>query len=133
VHAVRVSGEQSRLVAIVFEVADIDRSVALYRDAFGLDLHISDHEGDDRWTSGRHGATSWTNGAFLHVALYQAKDVAPTTRAQVGFSVEDLDRAHRRATDAGAEVIHTPKVQPWGRSSRYRDFDHNVIELTQRT
>ena len=121
----------NRLVAVVLEVADLDRALALYRDGFGLDLHVSDHEGDDRWTSGRHAATSWTEGAFIHFALYASKDGGATTRAQVGFSVEDLEAAHATAVEAGAEVVHGPKPQPWGRSARYRDFDGNVIELTQ--
>lgn len=49
-------GESSRLVTVVLEVADLGRSVRLYRDGFGLDLHVTDHRGadhgaDDRWRS----------------------------------------------------------------------------------
>jgi predicted enzyme related to lactoylglutathione lyase len=120
-----------RLVAVVLEVADLDRSMALYRDGFGVDFHVGDHEGDDRWTSGRHAATSWTDGAFMHFALYETKDGSTSTRSQIGFAVDDLDDAHARAVGAGAEVLHEPKPQPWGRSARYRDLDGNVIELTQ--
>jgi predicted enzyme related to lactoylglutathione lyase len=122
----------TRLVAVVLEVGDLDRSLALYRDGFGLDLHVDDHEGDDRWISGRHAATSWTEGAFLHFALYETKDGATSTRAQVAFGVADLDDAHRRALAAGAAAVHPPKPQPWGTSARYRDFDGNIVELTQR-
>lgn len=122
----------NRLVAVVFEVSDLDRSLALYRHGFGLDLHVGDHDGDDRWTSGQHAATSWHEGAFIHFALYASKDGTVTTGAQVGFAVGDLEAAHERAVGADAEVVHGPKVQPWGRSSRYRDFDGNVVELTQR-
>ena len=32
---------------------------------------------------------------------------------------------------AGATVVHGPRSEMWGRSARYRDFDDNVIELTQ--
>jgi predicted enzyme related to lactoylglutathione lyase len=128
-----VSPELNRLVAVVLDVADLERSVALYQDGFGLDLHLGDHDGDDRWTSGRHAACSWTDGAFMHFALYASKDGTATTRVQVAFQVDDLGQAHRRATEAGAEVIHGPKAQPWGRSARYRDFDGNIIELTQPT
>jgi predicted enzyme related to lactoylglutathione lyase len=124
-------GDDHRLVAVVCEVSDLDRSTALYQDGFGLSLHPSDHHGDDRWTSGRHAATSWTDGAFIHFALYQSKDGQATARAQVSFGVDDLDEAHRRALSAGVEVLHDPKPQPWGRSARYRDPDGNVIELTQ--
>lgn len=55
--------EGNRLVAVVFEVPDLDRSIDLDTRAFGLELHLSDHHGgehgeDDRWTSGRHAATT---------------------------------------------------------------------------
>ena len=132
-HYAWMSDQQNRLVAVILEVSDLDRSVDLYRYGFGLDLHVSDHHGDDRWTSGRHGATSWTDGAYIHFALYATKDGTAAERAQIAFSVHDLDEAHRRATESGAEVVHEPKAQPWGRSARYRDFDGNIIELTQRT
>ena len=123
--------ERNRLVAVVFEVADLERSVCLYRDAFGVDLHIGDHEGDDRWTSGRHAATSWSDGAFMHFALYASKDGAVTPSSQIGFQVDDLDADHVRAIGAGAEMLHDPKSQPWGQSARYLDPDGNVVELTQ--
>jgi predicted enzyme related to lactoylglutathione lyase len=120
-----------RIVALVIEVSELERSAKLYREAFGLALkRVDDHEGDDRWISGRHCATSWTEGAFLHFALYEAK-VGPTRNTQIGVRVEDLDDAHTTAVAAGAEVVHVPRKQPWGRSSRYRDYDGNVIELTQ--
>src|SRR4029079_18228180 len=111
-------------------VSDLDRAVKLYGGGFGLDLHIDDHRGDDPWTSGRHAATSWSDGAFMHFALYETKDGTATTGAQIAFRVADLDAAHQRAVDAGIEVLHEPKPQLWGRSARYRDFDGNVIELT---
>jgi predicted enzyme related to lactoylglutathione lyase len=127
-----VPTEGERLVAVVLEVSDLERSAALYRDAFGLDLHRSDHQGDDRWISGAHAATSWSD-PHLHFALYASKDGSVTSGAQIGFRVADLDAAHARAVAAGAEVVHAPKPQPWGRSARYRDPDGNVIEVTQPT
>ena len=123
----------NRLTAVVLTVSDLDRSARLYQDGFGLDLHVDDHQGDDRWISGRHAATSWTDGAFIHFALYATKDGEATTRAQIAFRVADLDTAHARAVAAGARVAHEPKTQPWGRSARYYDFDENIIELTQAT
>jgi predicted enzyme related to lactoylglutathione lyase len=130
-HDVEMVDSQNRLVTVVLVVSDLDRSVELYRSGFGLDLHLGDHQGDDPWTSGRHAATSWTDGAFVHFALYASKDGRTTSGAQIAFRVADLDAAHVRAVDAGAGLVHGPKSQPWGRSVRYRDFDGNVIELTQ--
>jgi predicted enzyme related to lactoylglutathione lyase len=124
-------GDDNRLVTVVLVVSDLDEAARLYGDGFGVDLHWSDHHGDDRWTSGRHAAATWTEGAFVHFALYESKDGRATTRAQVSFRVGDLDRAHRQAVAAGADVIHEPKAQPWGRSARYSDADGNVVELTE--
>ena len=121
---------------MVIEVADVQRSAALYRDAFGVDLHIDDHgggvhDGDDRWTSGVHAAYSWDDGAFLHFALYPAKGDGPTKNVQLGFSVSNLNAAHERALENGAELIHEPRPEPWGATSRYRDLDGNVVSLTE--
>lgn len=122
----------NRLIAVVIEVADLDRSAALYRDGFGVPLKPpDDHHGKDRWVSGRHCATSWTEGAFLHFAIYEAKTEERTTHVQISFEVGDLATAHATAVGAGAVVIHEPRAEEWGRSARYRDFDGNVIDLTQ--
>jgi predicted enzyme related to lactoylglutathione lyase len=122
----------NRLVTVVLEVADLDRSAALYRDGFGVALKPpDDHGGGDRWVSGRHCATSWTEGAFLHFALYEAKTDERTTHAHIAFAVTDLAAAHATAVAAGAVVVHEPRSELWGRSARYRDFDGNVIELTE--
>jgi predicted enzyme related to lactoylglutathione lyase len=123
--------DANRLVTVVLVVSDLDRAAALYTEAFGMEFHVDDHHGDDPWTTGRHAATSWTDGAFMHFALYASKDGEATRGAQIAFRVGDLDAAHRRAVAAGAEVLHEPKSQPWGSSARYRDLDGNVVELTQ--
>lgn len=126
-----VADNDNRLITVVLTVSDLDPSVDLYTNAFGLALHVDDHQGDDPWTSGRHAATSWTEGEFFHFALYQAKERGATSGAQVAFRVTDLDAAHEQAVLAGAQVLHDPKSQPWGRSARYLDLDGIVIELTQ--
>ena len=125
-----------RIVLIVIEVKDVLRSARLYEDAFGIPLHVDDHRGDihgadDRWTSGVHAAHSWKEGAFLHFALYPAKEDGPTSNVQVGLSVDNLESADERALDNGAELVHAARDEPWGRTSRYRDYDGNVISLTQ--
>jgi catechol 2,3-dioxygenase-like lactoylglutathione lyase family enzyme len=129
-------GDGIRLVTIVLEVADLDRSVALYRDWLGVELHMSDHRGgahggEDRWISGPHAAFTWNDGAFLHFALYESKGER-TTGAQLSFEVADLRSAHAGAAAVGIEVLHGPRDEPWGTSARYRDPDGNIIELTER-
>jgi predicted enzyme related to lactoylglutathione lyase len=122
--------QHGRLVAVILEVSDLDSSVALYRDAFGLDLHPGDNGVDDRWIGGTHAEISWREGAYLHFALYPAKG-QPTSGVQITLSVDDIEGAHAAAVRAGARVLHEPRTEPWGRSARYEDFDDNVVELTQ--
>lgn len=119
-----------RLVALIIEVSDLERSTTLYQSAFGVDLHPSDNRVDDRWIGGQHAEISWTEGEYLHFALYPAKET-PTTGAQISLRVADIDEAHAQAVKAGARVLHEPRTEPWGRSGRYEDLDGNVIELTQ--
>lgn len=74
---------------VVIEVKDLDRPTRLYTKGFGLALHSSDHEGGqrdekDRWISGGHAATTWTDGAFLHCALYESK-AERTSGGQLSF------------------------------------------------
>jgi predicted enzyme related to lactoylglutathione lyase len=124
--------QYGRLVAVILEVSDLDRSAALYRNAFGIHFHPGDNGVDDRWTGGTHAEISWREGAYLHFALYPAQE-QPTSGVQVTLSVENIDVAHAAAVHAGAHVLHGPRAEPWGRSGRYEDFDGNVVELTQHT
>lgn len=123
-------GDDRRLVAVILEVSDLDRSATLYREAFGVDLRAGDNGVDDRWTGGRHAEISWREGSYLHFALYPARG-RPTSGVQISLAVADIEAAHGSAVAAGAHVLHEPRDEPWGRSGRYEDFDGNVIELTQ--
>jgi predicted enzyme related to lactoylglutathione lyase len=121
-----------RMVAVIVEVADLERSTALYRDGFGIDLHRGDNGVEDPWIGGLHAEISWTEGAYLHFALYQSK-AAVTSRVQLAFEVDDAEAALRTAESHGATVLHEPRTEPWGTSARVLDYDGNVIELTQRS
>ena len=121
-----------RLTAIILEVADLTASRRFYGELVGLGLHVGgdNRAGGDRWISGDHAAVSWTDGAFLHFSLYQAKSDI-TRCAQVGFHCDDLAAAHARMVAGGAPVIHPPRLEPWGETARYSDPDGNVVSLTQ--
>ena len=121
-----------RLITVVLEVSDLAASSAFYGGLLQLALHegADNQAGDDRWISGEHAALSWTDGAFLHFSLYQAK--AEVTRSvQLGFDTADLTAAHARLIVGGAKVIHPPRAEPWGATARYADPDGNVVSLTQ--
>jgi len=124
-----------RLIFIALNVSDLERSSAFYREAFDIDLHRDRNEPEtDAWIGGGHAAFSWTDGAFLHFALFPASPPErPVSRdAQLGLAVADIEEAHARAVAAGASVVHGPREEPWGMTSRYRDPDGNLVSLTQR-
>jgi lactoylglutathione lyase len=119
-----------RVILLVLEVADIERSLAFYRDLLGIPLKRElDHGGTDRWISGEHAALSW-HDSFFHFALYKSKG-AVTRDVQLGFPVGDLDTMHRLMVAADVPVDVEPRDEPWGRTARYRDPDGNSVSLTE--
>jgi lactoylglutathione lyase len=119
-----------RVILLVLEVADIERSLAFYRDLLGIPLKRElDHGGTDRWISGEHAALSW-HDSFFHFALYKSKG-AVTRDVQLGFPVGDLDTMHRLMVAADVLVDVEPRDEPWGRTARYRDPDGNSVSLTE--
>lgn len=125
-----------RLTFVALSVSDLARSVAFYRQVLGVPLHDAAHdaEKDDPWYGGAHAACSWTDGAFLHFAVYPARppERPISSAAQIGFHVADFDRVHARLVGASARVVEPPRAEPWGRTARYLDPDGNIVSITER-
>jgi catechol 2,3-dioxygenase-like lactoylglutathione lyase family enzyme len=124
------------MIFIALNVSDVERSVAFYENAFGLEFHCDENEPkSDVWYGGYHAAISWTQGSFLHFALFPALlPQRPVSRdAQLGLSVDNIHIAHEKAASSGARIEHGPRPEPWGVTARYRDPDGNLISITQRS
>jgi len=124
-----------RLTFLALSVSDLARSLRFYRDVLGLPLREESHDSEleDPWYGGPHAAYSWTDGAFIHFALYPSRQSQRpvTTAAQVGFHVADFDAVHARVVRSGAEVVQEPRSEPWGRTARYLDPDGNIVSVTE--
>ena len=127
-------GTTRRLTFLALNVTDLARSVQFYRDVLGIPLKDTSHDAelDDPWFGGEHAACSWTDGAFIHFALYPNREPQRpvTTSAQVGFHVQDFDAIHARVERSGVAVVQTPRAEPWGRTARYLDPDGNIVSIT---
>src|SRR5471030_2174195 len=97
-----------RIIALILEVSDIERSLYFYRDLLGVPLRRDlDHGGTDRWISGDHVALSW-HDSFFHFALYKSKG-AVTRDVQIGFPIDDLATMHKKLVAAGVPVDVGPR------------------------
>jgi lactoylglutathione lyase len=124
-----------RLTFVALSVSDLEQSVYFYRDVLGIPLQDAAHDSEknDPWYGGPHAAYSWTEGAFIHFALYPAREPQRpvATAAQIGFHVSDFDSVHEKVLDSDFTVVQEPRDEPWGRTARYLDPDGNIVSVTQ--
>ena len=126
--------KQNRLTFVALSVSNLARSLAFYRDVLGLPLRDESHDAElnDLWFGGPHAAYSWTDGAFMHFALYPCREPQRpvSTAAQIGFHVADFGAVHARVVEAGFRVVQSPRDEPWGITARYLDPDGNIVSIT---
>jgi uncharacterized glyoxalase superfamily protein PhnB len=92
----------------VLAVHDLARSSVWYERVLACESAEIDGGG---WVFCRQGAVTFMLGL--------CPDVVPATdigdHSYVAYlRVDDVDAFHRRAVDAGAEVLKAPKDEPWG-------------------
>jgi predicted enzyme related to lactoylglutathione lyase len=127
--------DPDRLIHVELHVSNLEASVRFYRDIFEIPLHSDQNQpADDVFIGGQHAAFSWTEGAFLHFALFPAMPPGrPVTRgAAIGILVADAASFHSKLVKTGVRVLHEPRQEPWGLTARYLDPDGNSISITSR-
>jgi predicted enzyme related to lactoylglutathione lyase len=106
-------------------VRDLDRALAFYRDALGLELQYAAPE---------HGYASLAAGPIrLGIGVVGPEQEELVGRhSGVGFEVDDLAAEHRRLVALGVTFPMAPARQPWGATmALVADPDGNVHYLDQ--
>lgn len=144
------------IIHVGLTVTDLDRSVAFYRDALGLDyLGEMEMKGPETerlfQKKGCKARVAYLNGsqelAAPPVELIQfvgqeperqAGDLFRTSISELCFATEDIDREYRRLKELGVEFVSEPQTFD---SARYgfgksravylRDPDGIILELLQ--
>lgn len=134
----------ARIDVITLAVADLDRSLAFYRDGLGLQsegILGTEFVGDDTVPAGALAMFALRGGLIL--ALYPRTELAkdanialdPPTPGEfsLGYLVSskaEVDALLSRAEAAGGTLTDLPRDRPWGIYSGYfRDPDGHLWEI----
>jgi predicted enzyme related to lactoylglutathione lyase len=113
------------LARITVSVEDLDRALALYRDALGLVEQYRDGDVVMLAIAGDGGA---------QVLLHRRTPQPSMAGVAASLQVDDVDDATAAAVAAGAHVLDPPGDQPWGeRQSVLTDADGHVLCLVSPT
>ncbi len=113
-----------RIQNAYYVVANMERTVAFYRDLVGLTLGFQDGA---RW------AQFDVGGAALAFSCAEEGAVAPGSGAVVTLEVDDLDATARALGNHGTAIVRPIRdMGPHGRTMAIRDPEGNVIQLYQR-
>lgn len=105
---------------IIVSVSDLERSLALYRDALGL---------VEKYRQGEV-VMLGVPGGDLEVMLHERPPTSGLAGVAVSFLVDDVDAATALAEKAGATVVDAPADQPGGeRQGVLTDPDGHVLCL----
>ncbi|MEU4237244.1 MerR family transcriptional regulator [Actinoplanes sp. NPDC026619] len=108
-----------RPVQIRIAVADVPAAATFYTSAFDLVFN-------EAISSLQFG--TYRSDRFFLITLEERDGRAPV---RFGLLVADVDAAHERALDAGADQVHPPTDFAWKpRTSCVRDPDGNLIDLS---
>ena len=108
---------------VYYWTTDMDRAVAFYRDALGLEL-LARH--GSNWAEFRAGT--------VILALHGAVEGRPADPggAAAGFRVDDLEGTRMALEGRGVAFEHQGEVEGYGRFAIFRDPDGNAVELIER-
>ena len=121
-----------RLGYSILFVADLERSIAFYRDVIGLPFKFANDTYAEFATEGAKFALYARARLPELIGREPPPGGSPWAHGEVAFLVEDVDVEHERLVAAGVEVVAPPTDRPWGeRTLHLADPDGHLVELTR--
>jgi len=119
----------------VLYVKDVEKAVAFYSKAFGINIRRLDNS--RRWGELESGQTTI---AFTPIHQHETDEVTGEVHTfqsksergpiEVCFDYADVDAAYKRALENGAEAVSPPEQKEWNQKVGYvRDIDGMVVRL----
>jgi catechol 2,3-dioxygenase-like lactoylglutathione lyase family enzyme len=114
--------------AVVLIVGDLDKCVAFYRDAVGLDVTFSD-DVSYAFRLGQQDFVLLSVSAAGEMVGAEAVGKA-TGRVLLCAGVENVDNVYKSLSSKGVAFLKPPDDKPWGRRTAYfADPEGNLWEL----
>jgi lactoylglutathione lyase len=118
----------NRVGYVILFVADLERSVAFYRDVLGVPFKLQGDGYVEFATQGARFGLYDRNRLGELTGQGASRPVEPA--GEVVFLVEDVDAEAERLRAAGATILMGPVDRPWGhRTLHVEDPDGFVVEL----
>jgi catechol 2,3-dioxygenase-like lactoylglutathione lyase family enzyme len=124
---------RAALDATVLHVADVERSLSFYEQAFGLQRRFVDDRG--LYAELETGATTLalTQRDFAaeeSCATAPGGLDAPAPACELAFSIADVAAGVASAVAAGATLVRAPTTKYWGQVVAYvRDPDGHLVQI----
>ncbi len=123
-----------RQLRVVLEVDDLDRAVAFYRDALGLEQLVSYENGDARLVLLEAGRATLELANSAQARMIDEIEVGHIVGAKVRLAFQVPDTAARTLAlmEAGATLVASPVLTPWrSLNTRLESPDHIQLTLFQ--
>ena len=124
----------ARHILTILAVADLERSVAFYREAFGWPTKVDVPVYVELALPGGTSVGLYVREAFAH-NVGQVPTLGAPERiggTELYFHVDDLDAAIQRIEAAGATLLSARAPRDWGdEAAYYADPDGNVLVVAR--
>jgi predicted enzyme related to lactoylglutathione lyase len=117
----------------LFYVDDVESSMNFYEQAFGLKkgfLHESKQYGEMETGETKIGFVQHDTAGSHGFEYIKASEGAKPFAFEIGLVTPDVEKAFKKAVEAGATPISKPSAKPWGQIVSYvRDCNGFLVEI----